>query len=297
MYRESPLPVNVPEGSRSSQFSMPDSNVSNRVISEAGDLTSGQVTLALKRILMSSKFVKSKRLSQFLRFTVEHALQGKAGELKEYTIATEVYGRKDNFDPTLDTIVRSEARRLRRKLKEYYDSEGKADGIIIVFRRGSYIPVHRVRSVCPEISNPSEEEVSVAVEPFECDGSDPLSRKFAFGISDEILHRLSRLAGIRVLCGSVRSCQNGGVPQAAIDSPRSGVVIRGTVRAHDNLLRVIARATTSEGRLLWSHQADSLVGGTTLIQLQERVAIDVLTRIQQWLSARRLESIPETFAA
>jgi TolB-like protein len=67
-------------------------------------------------------------------------------------------------------------------------------------------------------------------------------------------------------------------------------VIRGTVRVHDNLLRVTARATTADSRLLWSHQVDSLVGGTALIHLQERVALEVLTHIGQWLSGLRPEN-------
>ena len=109
------------------------------MIPESEILTSEQVQLALKRILMSRMFVKSTRLSQFLQFAVEHALQGKAGELKEYTIATEVYDRNANFDPTVDTIVRSEARRLRKKLKEYYDTEGQAEVVVIAFLPGSYL--------------------------------------------------------------------------------------------------------------------------------------------------------------
>ncbi|MGA3242106.1 MAG: hypothetical protein ABSG03_38120 [Bryobacteraceae bacterium] len=148
---------------------------------------------------------------------MEHTLQGKAGELKEYTIATEVYGRNDDFDPTLDTIVRSEARRLRRKLKEYYDTEGKGDSIVIAFRRGSYIPVHRVRLVSTVAGNASEEEVSVAVEPFECDGANALAWKCAFGISDEILHQLTHIAGIRVIWLPVRSSwRDGGISKKSV---------------------------------------------------------------------------------
>src|SRR5579859_6849813 len=74
----------------------------------------------LSRILESSMFVQSDRLGRFLRFTVETTLAGDAEMLKEYLIGTEVYERKPSYNSSEDSIVRSEARRLRRKLKEYY---------------------------------------------------------------------------------------------------------------------------------------------------------------------------------
>ena len=67
----------------------------------------------LSRILESAMFIQSDRLSRFLRFTVETTLAGEAEMLKEYLIGTEVYDRKPPCHPNLDSIVRSEARRLR----------------------------------------------------------------------------------------------------------------------------------------------------------------------------------------
>jgi hypothetical protein len=54
-------------------------------------------------------------------------LKGLEENLKEYTIGIEAYGRKADFDPSQDTIVRTEARRLRGNLKEYYEAEGISD--------------------------------------------------------------------------------------------------------------------------------------------------------------------------
>jgi hypothetical protein len=86
-------------------------------------------------------------LGRFLSFTVEQVLQGKQDALKEYAIGTEVYDRKPSYHPSRDSIVRSEARRLRAKLKEYYEGEGKHDPIFIYFRLGSYVPVFRSREM------------------------------------------------------------------------------------------------------------------------------------------------------
>ena len=52
----------------------------------------------------------------------------------------EVFDRPSSFDPRTDTIVRVEARRLRSKLKEYYEGEGRGDSVRIDFPKGSYVP-------------------------------------------------------------------------------------------------------------------------------------------------------------
>jgi hypothetical protein len=93
----------------------------------------------------SSIFVQSERLVSFLRFTVETTLNGKAESLKEYVIGTHVYGRKSSYQPAEDSIVRSEARRLRRKLQECYETIGKNDLILIQYRPGSYVPAFHMR--------------------------------------------------------------------------------------------------------------------------------------------------------
>jgi DNA-binding NarL/FixJ family response regulator len=99
----------------------------------------------LSRILESSLFSQSDRLGRFLRFTVETTLTGKGETLKEYVIGTEVYDRQASYRPNEDSIVRSEARRLRSKLKEYYESVGNDDPVFIYYRPGSYVPVFRLR--------------------------------------------------------------------------------------------------------------------------------------------------------
>src|SRR5271156_6901529 len=97
----------------------------------------------LTRVLQSPLFAQSDRLGRFLRFTVEHALGGTQNVLKEYVIGAEVYDRRPPYHPSQDSIVRTEARRLRSKLKEYYEGEGKDDPVFIYFRPGSYLPVFR----------------------------------------------------------------------------------------------------------------------------------------------------------
>ncbi|MDX6458890.1 MAG: hypothetical protein QOE55_2587, partial [Acidobacteriaceae bacterium] len=91
----------------------------------SGNLSELDVRAELERLLQSPLFLQSDRLGRFLRFAIENALAGNTDVLKEYVIGTEVYDRKPPYHPSQDSIVRTEARRLRAKLKEYYESEGK----------------------------------------------------------------------------------------------------------------------------------------------------------------------------
>lgn len=100
----------------------------------------------LALLLQSPIFAASDKLARFLRFTIEYVLCGKQDELKEYVIGSEVYDRKPPYHPNQDSIVRTEARRLRSKLKAYYEGVGKNDPILIYFRLGSYAPVFRART-------------------------------------------------------------------------------------------------------------------------------------------------------
>src|SRR5262249_11250561 len=85
----------------------------------------------LERVLSSGAFVRNERQAQFLRFLVERHLQGRHAELKESVIAVEVFGRKADYDPKLDAIVRTEAVRLRARLQKFYAGEGSQEPLLI----------------------------------------------------------------------------------------------------------------------------------------------------------------------
>jgi serine/threonine protein kinase/tetratricopeptide (TPR) repeat protein len=97
-------------------------------------------------MVASRTFRQSKRLVRFLSFIVERALLEQGDQLNEYLIGVEVYERPDSFDPQTDTIVRSEARRLRRKLQDYYDGEGCDDRVLVDVPKGAYAPQFVKRS-------------------------------------------------------------------------------------------------------------------------------------------------------
>lgn len=102
-----------------------------------------EISAELGRILHSGAFQHSGRLSRFLSFVVTRTLDGGREQLKEFTIALAVYDKSPDFDPRLDSIVRVEASRLRSKLREYYETEGREDRVRIELPKGGYAPVFR----------------------------------------------------------------------------------------------------------------------------------------------------------
>src|SRR6516162_6900308 len=104
----------------------------------------------LERVLSSACFARSEGLSKLLRFLVERQIEGRASELKESLIGVEVYGRKPDYDPKIDSTVRSEVARLRARLATYYANEGRADPLVIELPKGGYVP--RFRQTPPSLA-------------------------------------------------------------------------------------------------------------------------------------------------
>ncbi len=109
----------------------------------------------LERVLASPCFTRNERLGRFLRFVVEKHLEGRDEEIKEYVLAVDVFGRSPDHDPKQDSIVRTEAGRLRARLSEYYQGDGKYDPVIIELPKGRYVPVLRQSVTRQEPTNPS----------------------------------------------------------------------------------------------------------------------------------------------
>jgi Tol biopolymer transport system component len=97
------------------------------------------VRAQLDRILASEVFSRSQHLRRFLTFVVEQRLAGQGRSLKEAVLAHELYGKGTDFDGGTDPVVRVDARRLRDKLREYYD--GRSDPVAISLPKGTYVPV------------------------------------------------------------------------------------------------------------------------------------------------------------
>lgn len=104
-----------------------------------------EVQRQLRRILESPEFARTTRLKALLAFIVGCALDGKVDRLSGHVIAAEVFQRGESFDPETDSIVRTEAARLRGRLEEYYRHHGRRDRVRILLNRRDYLPVFVMR--------------------------------------------------------------------------------------------------------------------------------------------------------
>jgi len=106
---------------------------------EAG-LDEGAIRVQLERILASDAFDAPPRNRNFLRYVVDETLAGRAGRIKAYSVALEVFRRPSDFDAQIDPVVRIAAARLRRSLERYYLIAGQSDRVRIDLPKGGYVP-------------------------------------------------------------------------------------------------------------------------------------------------------------
>ena len=101
----------------------------------------------VQRVVKSEIFCRSAAMRAFLLYITEHAIEGRAERLKEQVIGAEVLGRKPNYDPADDNIVRVRAHELRSRLEKYFTSEGAEEPILLRIPKGSYVPEFFPRAV------------------------------------------------------------------------------------------------------------------------------------------------------
>jgi TolB-like protein len=99
-----------------------------------------EVISALERILASSGLSPDSRRTSLLRHIVNQAVAGRPERLTGKAIAFDVFGRGADFDALNDSIVRTEARRVRHVLNSYYVGPGSHDPIRISIPKGTYVP-------------------------------------------------------------------------------------------------------------------------------------------------------------
>ena len=94
----------------------------------------------LRTVLHSPLFARSPALSRLLSYLCAKTFAGETDQIKEYSVAVDVFDRQDSFDQDTDSIVRVEANRLRKRLSEYYAREGAANTLHISIPVGQYVP-------------------------------------------------------------------------------------------------------------------------------------------------------------
>lgn len=167
-------------------------------MSELSDERKRRLREQLERVLASAAFAGSERHRRFLRFIVEQALHGSTDKLNEFVIGFEVFNKNETFDPRIDSIVRVEARRLRERLKKYYDEEGRADPVVITIRPRSFVPEFHDRT-SPGTEAGASVDGSTVVGAAAADGALAKRHPWHFGFSV----RFSVLAAIVATLGVI----------------------------------------------------------------------------------------------
>ena len=106
----------------------------------------------VQRVAVSTSFQRSPRLRELLAYICERSIQNRPEELREQLIGCGVFGRKSDYNPGEDNIVRVEMRQLRKRLEEYFASEGKSEPYLIVIPKGSYVAVFEPREIPPAVA-------------------------------------------------------------------------------------------------------------------------------------------------
>lgn len=288
----------------------------------------------MERVLASAGFSRNERLRRFLRFVVEQHLEGKDGELKESVIAIEVFGRKPDHDPTHDSIVRTEAGRLRSRLSEYYAGEGKSDALVIELPKGGYTPAFRQPEAAPAQTAyrpadiPSRRRtrrwllvgllavalavvavswqrlvhsnapIPIAVLPLTNVSRDAANDYFADGLTDEIIRNLSIIEGLAVR-SQTSSFAFKGKPRNVREAGaqlRADYILEGSVLRDGQQLRIDAQLVRVRDDFpVWSGRFDREFSDVVAIQDEISRGIVNSLRLKLNRGRRRYEASPEAY--
>ena len=288
----------------------------------------------MERVLASAGFSRNERLARFLRFVIEQHLEGKDSALKESVIAIEVFGRRPDHDPTRDSIVRTEAGRLRSRLREYYGGEGKGDGLVIELPKGGYTPVFRQPEAVPvtTASRPadipsrrrtgrwllialvalalavtavswrrflhSNAPIPIAVLPLTNVSRDPANDYFADGLTDEIIRNLSIIEGLEVR-SQTSSFVFKGKPRNVREAGtqlRADYILEGSVLHDGQKLRINAQLVRVRDDFpVWSGRFDREF--TDVVAIQDEISRGIVNSLRLKLNSgrRRYETSPEAY--
>jgi TolB-like protein/Flp pilus assembly protein TadD len=286
----------------------------------------------LERVLISAGFSRNERLSRFLRFIVEQHLEGRDSEIKESVIAIEVFGRKADHDPKQDSIVRTEAARLRARLTEYYANGGKNDSIVIALPKGGYVPVLRQVQAEPlpaASGSPAPRRgrglrlglwlvlpalaagaltwwwaayhrapISIAVLPLTNLSPDRAGDYFADGLTDEIIRNLSIIDGMVVRSQTSSFAFKGTAGKVRDIGKQLDVhyVVEGSVLRSGQQLRIDAQLIRVRDDFpLWSDRYDRAL--TDVFAIQDEISRGIVNSLRLKLGhgRRRYETSTEAY--
>lgn len=244
--------------------------------------------LLLKKLLASPQFSNARRLSEFLRWIALKAASGQTAPVNESLIAIEIYGRHPDYDPRVDSIVRVEANRLRAKLRDYYETEGRDDPFRLTLPADTGIPafeavpqppvpaltpaadrrtplrlivavslaaVTTMAALVPFSRRGADSRSSIAVLPFTNEDGLPEKDYFSDGLTEQVANRLGRTGKLRVAARrSAQRFKDRGNDLLEIGRQlHVDLVLEGGVRFSGDSIGISARLYNAhDGRQIWT---------------------------------------------
>lgn len=289
------------------------------------------VRAQVNRILASPGFVHNDRLSDFLRYLIEQHLEGNAGDLKEALLGVVVFGREPGFDARQDSIVRTEAAKLRNRLAQYYAAEGAADPLIVEIPKGGYSPLVRRPELPPpptQVMEPRRTRrllwpeailagiaavaaiagwswfhrgsppLRIAVLPLENLNHDPASDYLADGLTDELIRNLSVIEGLDVRSRTSSFVFKGkqrNIRDAA-DQLQADYILEGSVLHEGSKLRINAQLVRArQDSPIWSGRFEREMKEVMAVQDEISTAIVNNLRLKFGQGRRRYEVNMEAY--
>jgi len=248
-------------------------------------LTAEKIQQQLQRILSSPEFHATDRQREFLKFVVTETIAGRDSEIKGYTVATQVFGRREDFDQAIDPIVSIQANNLRRTLERYYFVSGSQDPIRIDIPKGTYVPTFcEQEGIVESDKTPLSTGISdvnlkgwgpsVLIQPFQNLTGDPELNYLAVGIATELAMEITQYQDIRVLLFSPeergRRAQDKG----------ARFIVNGSIRKDVAQLKVVVNLVDTKTHMqIWGDTHTSNLEAAQMFAFQEKVAQVVVAKI------------------
>ena len=276
----------------------------------------------LEKILASEGFARNERLRGFLRFVVEEELSGEGSQVKECVIGSSVFGRKPDYDVRHDSVVRTEAVKLRARLMEYYTAAGTGDPVVIDLPKGGYKPVFRTagrRAQAPRLRwrwlgvavgvpvavlaaliwyrLAHTGSIPIAVLPLRNLSGNPADNYYAEGLAGEIIRNLSIIDGLAVRSqtssfglGKFRDIHEAG------RQLRADYILEGSVLRAGPQLRIdVQLVRVRDDFPLWSGRFDRQA--TDVFAIQDEISLGIVNNLRLRLGRgrRRYETSAEAY--
>jgi adenylate cyclase len=211
-------------------------------------------------------------------------LAGESEEIKGYTVATRVFGRREDFDQATDPIVSIQANKLRRAMEHYYLVSGKKDPIRIDIPKGSYVPSFTERSggaAAPSFGSGGRvitwidgDWPAVVIRPFQNLTDDPDLDYLAIGLATELAMEINRFQDIRVL---VRGPEDRGRREA---DTGARFAIDGSIRKDPAAIKVAVQLIDLASNIqMWGDMHKSDLEASRIIAFQEKVARMIAAKV------------------